>query len=344
MFIPCISSGQEGYKINGGVFDLETNSPVPYASIINLDDASGTTSEIIGQSITEISGKILNAETGEPVVFASIISHENHNIGTTSDRDGNFKININDSLNHIKWQISAIGYSDTTLNFSLKDSLLHIYLEPSSHQLKEVEITGTHLRRDSIGSRNYSLWTNRKGEISGFGSPAAGWSQGAYVKPSRSHRGAILTTINLFITDQGPLGSQFLIRILIPKNKLSPNRQEEASNFYDHLDKNITFRTEKRGWNEIDLSDENIVLPEEPFVLLFTPVDEGEKFKWGGGDMYGSTIGYYEDVRVRRREGIYTIVNFPEKLAYAGRPSRQPSLAIVMNLLVKPGLIRQLFF
>jgi len=58
MFIPCISSGQEGYKINGGVFDLETNSPVPYASIINLDDASGTTSEIIGQSITEIFGKI----------------------------------------------------------------------------------------------------------------------------------------------------------------------------------------------------------------------------------------------------------------------------------------------
>ncbi len=91
-----------------------------------------------------IRGTIIDADTGEPVMSANIIV-VGTTLGTVSDFDGNFSLNIKEGIYDIK--ISALGYTTITVEkievVSQKVNALDISLKPANEQLEEIVITST---------------------------------------------------------------------------------------------------------------------------------------------------------------------------------------------------------
>jgi TonB-linked SusC/RagA family outer membrane protein len=83
-----------------------------------------------------ITGKVLTKE-GEALIGASVII-AGTTIGTTTDVDGNFKLNVNE--NSVKLKVSYIGYKDRTVDANVNTEL-KIELEDSS-LLDEVVVVG----------------------------------------------------------------------------------------------------------------------------------------------------------------------------------------------------------
>ncbi len=83
-----------------------------------------------------ITGKVLTKE-GEALIGASVII-AGTTIGTTTDVDGDFKLNVNE--NSVKIKVSYIGYKDITVDANVNTEL-KIELEDSS-LLDEVVVVG----------------------------------------------------------------------------------------------------------------------------------------------------------------------------------------------------------
>jgi hypothetical protein len=85
-----------------------------------------------------IKGTVINKETKEKVVFATIYFNGTF-VGTHSDQEGNFKLNI-DKYASRPLTVSALGYySETITDYQTGKSLL-ISLKPKVFELKEVVI------------------------------------------------------------------------------------------------------------------------------------------------------------------------------------------------------------
>ena len=95
----------------------------------------------------EISGILLEQKTNEPIPYASIVLIENNTksaIGTTSESNGAFKIST--SYKEFYIEISSIGYKTKTIsNFEKNSNLLqlgNIQLETANENLEEVVVRG----------------------------------------------------------------------------------------------------------------------------------------------------------------------------------------------------------
>jgi len=93
-----------------------------------------------------IDGIIMDRETEIPIPFASVYFSGTF-AGTTSDQDGNFKIDVSENAS-MPLTISAVGYYSFSLNdFSIGESF-RIYLTPKVHEIAEVVLIGKSLTRD----------------------------------------------------------------------------------------------------------------------------------------------------------------------------------------------------
>jgi len=92
-----------------------------------------------------IKGTIFEHETNSPVCFATVYFNGTF-VGTTSDQNGNFKLNIlrNKSM---PLTISAIGYYSVTLNNYSKTDQLIVHLQPKIYKIKDVIISAKSLER-----------------------------------------------------------------------------------------------------------------------------------------------------------------------------------------------------
>lgn len=106
VFIAFHFTSYAQFRINGNVIDVSTNMPL-YGAQIYLDD----------------SGK-----------------------GTTSDTNGNFKLQTKNNL--VKLRVNYLGYQDFALDTLIKhDATINIYLIPTNLKLDEVKIEGTNKSR-----------------------------------------------------------------------------------------------------------------------------------------------------------------------------------------------------
>jgi TonB-linked SusC/RagA family outer membrane protein len=90
-----------------------------------------------GFSQTTISGKILDS-SGLPVIGASILA-KGTTVGTITDIDGNYSINVPDGVEDL--EISYLGYGTQTLNIA-NGNFSSITLSEDYNELDEVVITG----------------------------------------------------------------------------------------------------------------------------------------------------------------------------------------------------------
>jgi len=92
-----------------------------------------------------IRGTICSEKTKSPISYASVYFNGTF-AGTTSDINGNFKLDISDNTS-MPLTFSAIGYySNSIIKFSAIKSL-QIYLEPKEYELKEAKVKSKSLVR-----------------------------------------------------------------------------------------------------------------------------------------------------------------------------------------------------
>ncbi len=92
--------------------------------------------QIAGFAQTQIS--VLDGENNIPVMYANVY-YPDTKTGTVTDTLGQFSINF--AMPQVLVQISAIGYRTFLNRINLNESKQVIYLQPSAHELQEIEIT-----------------------------------------------------------------------------------------------------------------------------------------------------------------------------------------------------------
>ncbi|TXF91805.1 SusC/RagA family TonB-linked outer membrane protein [Neolewinella aurantiaca] len=98
---------------------------------------------------TTVSGTVIDAITQEPLIGASVLAPEGADVGSITDIDGNFSLEIPEGSNHLR--ISYIGYKSRKYNLGAaagaKEGLV-IALQPGT-SLGEVVVTALGLERDN---------------------------------------------------------------------------------------------------------------------------------------------------------------------------------------------------
>jgi hypothetical protein len=93
-----------------------------------------------------INGTILDKETGTKIDYATIYLSGTF-IGTYSDKNGNFQLNLSKNTS-LPLSVSAIGYNSITLNNFSFTKPLTIYLTPKVYNLNEVIINAKSLAHE----------------------------------------------------------------------------------------------------------------------------------------------------------------------------------------------------
>lgn len=86
-----------------------------------------------------IRGFVMDQESNSKINFATVYFNGTH-IGTNTDHDGFFKLDISDNIS-MPLTISALEYYSTTLNVYFTDTLNLIYLKPKVDELDKVVVT-----------------------------------------------------------------------------------------------------------------------------------------------------------------------------------------------------------
>ena len=285
--------------------------------------------------VETFSGRVFDSHTQKPIELVNIVDFYDKQSGTTSDFKGFFKLERVPNRT-LKIHINSMGYKDTIIVIPKGINEMVFFLQPAIYKLPEFVFSSTRLKERSIGSKNYNI-LNINDSFVGFPS-SAGWSNGVFVMVPESKKttGIYLKSISFFVSDQGPIGSAFQVRLLKPKVRWEENKLESFSNFEDLLHERIIVRANHRGWNKITLENLDLLLPRQPFVILFSPVFESEKFYWQterGEIRYGAALAFYQKQRVRN---LFWVINKEGKLAYVsnkGPGGANPVIAISLNYL-----------
>lgn len=92
-----------------------------------------------------VSGTVFDSKTDSTICFATIYFNGTY-IGTSSDINGNFKLDISKNAS-MALTISSIGYYSVTLTDFLTDKPLRVYLEPKVFEINEVFVSAKSLER-----------------------------------------------------------------------------------------------------------------------------------------------------------------------------------------------------
>ena len=93
-----------------------------------------------------IRGTVLDGQNGNAVGFAAVYFNGTF-VGTTSDGNGNFQLDISKYASR-PLTFSAVGYYSSTLDSLLREAPLVICLDPKIYEIEEVEVRARSLSRE----------------------------------------------------------------------------------------------------------------------------------------------------------------------------------------------------
>jgi hypothetical protein len=96
---------------------------------------------VLGQEVFEINGRILDSVSGNPLAFAQISLHHT-GLGTTTNEDGNFRLDVPSLNKGDSLLIYYLGYETRKLAVKDQESFVMIALKPVVLQLSEVDVIG----------------------------------------------------------------------------------------------------------------------------------------------------------------------------------------------------------
>ena len=204
--------------------------------------------------------RIINIENEEPVAYANI-GIMNRNVGTVSDADGWFELEISNTFNKDTLRISCIGYSDMQFlvsdfkNNAERTGFVLIELSPRPYKLDEVIIRPGDSRAYTLGF--YCDSNSAYGNA--FYSSELGTEMGVHISLPRKEDEAYIKSVRFYVGEF--TFDTFPLRF----------------NIYDldngHPGKNILrepifIEITAAGEYELDLSRYNITVKDDFFVSL----------------------------------------------------------------------------
>jgi len=206
------------------------------------------------------SGQIIDVESGKPVPYTNI-GIIGKTVGTASDGNGFFKIELNSKFDNDTLGISCIGY--TTKKYQIrnfKDDVknsekIKIELLPKIYQLNEVTIKPFKPKIYTLG--NYCDANSSYGNA--FYSKQLGTEIGVLIKLPRKTNKAYLQSFRFYVGEF--TFDKFPVRLNI--YNLKNNRPNE-----NILTEPIYIEIKSEGEHIIDLGKYNIILNEDFFVSL----------------------------------------------------------------------------
>ena len=213
----------------------------------------------------KITGHIVDAKTKEPVPFASI-GLKADGTGALTNEFGLFQLtgfekDITDSL-----VVMTLGYIPTTVAIRKgRSENLTIELQKRVIELKEVVVKGGKIKNLELGTR-----ASRPDE--GMIQGQAGSQYAFFVKNDKQKRLGNVRTVSFYIGENGFPREPFRVRLYkADGNYNAPNT--------DLLTENVVVSAPQGGqWYTVDLTQYNVVAPEEGFFVAMEWIVGGDKF------------------------------------------------------------------
>jgi len=166
-------------------------------------------------SAQTISGKIIDANDKQalPYINIGIIGK---GIGTVSDIDGKFTLNLHDSLNSQTLKFSCIGYKSQSFivrefRKKLNDNSILISLDQNTFTLSQVVVKPKLLKTKVLGNKN-----NNKSAMAGFKSNDLGSEMGTIMKIKKAP--THIENVNFNIAKNEITNLKFRVNIYSMKN------------------------------------------------------------------------------------------------------------------------------
>ena len=233
---------------------------------------------------SQINGKILSQNTQQAIAYANIIILDKHTSGTTTNVNGEFSLQANTSA---YLYISAIGFKDTIVQAGIFQHQKELFLRDRQYYLEEVVVTPS--RGITVIGPIHTSPQN-----GGWRFMYPGQMQGIFYKTKTLEKNRRITSLQVYISQEGICSSPMSVRIMTPMKSKNPQNQGLATElFQDLLTNPILFTPKQSGWFDIDLRSYNLSMPENGIILLFSNIDEGEKYWWTdqqGKKYYGAVI------------------------------------------------------
>ena len=241
-----------------------------WKEISNSDYVTTTPFDINKKSVitTGFSGVILNKQNDSPLPYVNI-GILNREIGTVSQSDGKFTLELKEELKNDTIRISSIGFK--SVEILVKDIIdikkpLNISLEEKISELNEVVITAKSFKKKTLGNKTKSKFIS-----TGFSYDQLGAEMG--VKINIRKNPTLVDAFN-FNIPYNRLSAKSVFRL----NFYSINKRKPDVNL---LTKNIfvTIEPKQTGEITVDLKPYDIVLTDDVIVTLEWVETEGENNK-----------------------------------------------------------------
>lgn len=203
-----------------------------------------------------IQAKVTDATTNKTIPFVSV-GIKGTNIGTVSDDNGSFKINIEKAAETDSLKISAIGYKSKTYSAANVRSFFEelIFLQPENYILKEITIVPTKTIKKVLGNKRY----NKQGYCT-FNSKEKG-TQVAIKIENKKNRILTVEDFN-FCLNINTFGDSIIFRLNFY------TADENGLPGKSLLKKQIVFSPNPpTGVSKLDLKNEYIIINEQVFFV-----------------------------------------------------------------------------
>lgn len=221
---------------------------------------------VLATAQIKLAGKVLDATTKQPIAYVNIENFRAQ-IGTQTNQNGIFELNLLNGKQTDTLKISCVGYADRYIT-NLNSNPTALYeLSPVVFQLNEVKVSNQKPTEVEIGivkktGRNVVFFNKLI--------QRPGTQQAVYMKNVEG-RVAYIKSVFFYLGDD-MFDAPFRIRIYESENDL-PGK--------DLLNKSVEFAAKKKNaWNELDISNHFLLVPENGFFV---------SVEWIANDRYKDT-------------------------------------------------------
>lgn len=241
-----------------------------------------------------------SAEENFPVPYAKVTEIRSQQ-WTSSDNKGEFNLDVTLFPDDARFSISAMGYADTVVSLEMLKSSKLLLLKPHFVEMEEHVVLSKALKKHVVGNRDLPLSLSNAG--------------GRKHNPNTSHRYAvyvdllgkgakILSSLSFYLAEGGDPDPRFTVRVLVSDEVKTPKKGQiyRISQFKDiKVRAPSLHEAEGYGWSTIDLSTEEIVIPDKykGAFLIFDVMDEGE------GTQKSMVIPFQDQSREKLNAGFY---------------------------------------
>jgi len=210
-------------------------------------------------------GQILDQQTMEALAYVNI-GVMGESIGTVSQLDGGFVIELDDRYDQDSLKFSMIGYKDLTFKVADFKKVMGVentfHMEQSAATLQEVVVTPENLKLKQLGKK-----TTSSAMVGGFSSDMLGAEAGVILKVKKSP--TYLESFHVHIAKSEYDTIKLRLNFYNLKDKL-PYQKIQKEDI-------IIIRSIKKGMIDVDLRPFNLVMEEAFFVSLEWLEDMGDK-------------------------------------------------------------------